>query len=277
MEENIECSLSVNWLETDGNIVQKDITIRKRSRVALISRDVSASEVLQQMAQKESHSNNQRVVLVPDDIVCYTNLTVGQFLHGMAMAGRNSTQVEQRAIAYLEYFAINASELLLNLTFEQNRLVALIQAMMYDPSVCLLDQPYDMIGDKTYRKLCTQGAFQYLSGNSVVIAASAYHKIGVSCNEYYFMEDGNVIAYYTRRELPRLPKVVTLMQGNIEPMKEGMLKVLAEERGRITFLYQAADSKELLLRIGETGCREFLVEEVSMEEYILEDYARWMR
>ena len=303
MEYNEWCSLPVNWYEKDDTIVPKDMIIRERSRVALISKDDSASKVLMRMAnvpwadKTKNHKssdvnarlqgavfhgekicdNAQQVQLVPDDIVCYTNLTVGQFLRGMAMAAKDSALVEQRAVQYLEHFGLDVSEPLMDMTFEQNRLVAMIQAMMYAPAMLLLDRPYDMIGDVMYRKLCEQWALHYMAGNSIVMASESYERIGISCNEYYYMKDDAVVAHFNRKEIPKLPKVVTLYGGEWTPLEAGTLKVLAKQRGRITVLYQAMDGKELLARIADTNCRDFTVEAVSMEEYIYEDYARWTR
>lgn len=285
------CSLPVKWAERedkDDQIVEKMIGIKARKRVALIARDNSASRMLMRLAgmckgregnvsyAEELQCCPLHLQYVPNDIVCYTNLQVWQFLKGMAMAQKDSGNVLLQAEILLSELEIDKKETLLQMTFEDNRLVAMIQALMWQPDVLLLHSPYEMMGEKKYRKLCAQLAKLCMAGSSVVMVADSCEHLGISCHEYYFLQDDIVQAHFYRKELPELSKVITLQGGSFAPFSEEKRTMLVQQKGWCRFLYRESNSALLTNLIVQSGCRDFAVDSLTMEEEVYADYERWM-
>lgn len=267
--------------------VQLDIEIG--SVMALISNNDSASVLLQTLGglrkmeqgdiiyhnsqKKDMHNLSDWVQYVPDDIICYSHMKVKEYLHGLALA--TSMEVEKEGTRLCKAFGINTSEELLDLTFEQNRLVAMIQALMRRPKLLLLDRPYDMLGRRAYLLIWREILALRKTGTTVVFTSEAYEDIVIPCHYYIFFSENGAYKKYERKELPKPTKVITLEGGTINAMNPKKLKMLYKEGAKRRFLYQEKNMGEMVLRIYKTGCHNFNVEELSMEEEIFRNYERW--
>lgn len=210
---------------------------------------------------------------VPDDIVCYSGLTVGTFLQGMA---GGSQEMIREAVRLLSLFKIDVNEQLLDMTFEQNRLVSVIQAMMAKPALLLLNRPYNMLKERTYKLLLKEIVDLYARGTTVVLAAEHYEDVVLPAHEYVFIKEGKIIGKFARNQLPVPAKVVTLWGGSTSPMLSEKMTMLTKRKGFCRFLYNEQNMKELALRISITGCRNFNIEELTMEEMLFANYERWI-
>lgn len=291
MSDNVLCSCSHVSVRGKKEMVLDNfsLTVREKELVALISEDESAGSVLKLMAGLYVSDHGKivysdmvkqgrtvfpkKIQYVPDDIVCYAGLSVEEFLHGMA--GRDS-RLTAEAARLLTVFGIDEDETLLEMTFEQNRLVSIIQAMMAKPVLLLMDRPYDMLGDKAYKLLLKEMIGQYLEGTAMVIAAEHFEDLVMPCHQYLFLDEGKITAHYTRTQLPRLPKVVTIWGGDISSFQREKMEILVRKKQYIRFLYRETDIKELAVRLAKTGCDNFNIEELSMEEEIFHNYERWL-
>lgn len=210
---------------------------------------------------------------VPDDIVCYSGLTVEAFLQGMA---GGSQELIREAVRLLSLFDIDVNEQLLEMTAEHNRLISVIQAMMAKPALLLLNRPYDMLTARTYKTLLKEIVALYAQGTTVVLAAEHYDDVILPVHEYVFIKEGKIIGKFARNQLPAPAKVVTLWGGSLSPMLSEKMTMLIRRKGYCRFLYDEQNMKELALRISITGCKNFNIEEPTMEEMLFDNYERWI-
>ena len=241
--------------------------------VAFLSKDDSASHALEKIVKQIRATDKPYMVqYVPDDIVCYSNLTVAEFLQVMT-GGKE--EVAEEAARLLSVFQIQADELLLDMTFEQNRLVAMISSMMWKPDVLLLDHPEDMLSEEVYMQLLKEVVHLYQRGCRIVIATGEYKDLLLTCYDYVFMEEDQVIGRYGREELPRPAKVITLWSGKTDSFVADKMTMLIQRKGYCRFLYEEKDMKELGVRLALSGAKNYMVEELSMEEMLFGNYERW--
>lgn len=282
------CSMKdVTVTDSSSFILQNvQLDIEERNIMALIAEDNSASALLQALggfrAIEKGHitynfpnegSLSEWIQYVPDDIICYSNLKVEEYLCGIALA--TSMDMVKEDARLCKVFGIDASEELLNLTFEQNRLVTMIQALVQKPKLLLLDRPYDMLGRRAYLLLWREILALQKNGTTVIFTAEAYEDIIVPCDRYIFFRNDGTYKEYERKTLPRPAKVITIEGGNVAAMNPNKMKLLYKEGSKCRFLYREKNMGEMVLRIYKTGCRNFNVEELSMEEEIFRNYERW--
>ena len=292
MESEYLCTLAdVSVVAGDEHVLDNiQYNIRESVIETFISKDNSASKLLQiiggfinadggevqyPMYSPSKKNLSKWIQYVPDDIVCYSDMKVKEFLKGVAIAVGN---VEASKIAgrLCELFEINIDENLLDMTFEQNRLVAMIQAIMAEPKLLLLDHPYDMIGKQRYGLLLKELVHLKSKGTTILIAADAYDKVVIPCNQYVFLKDGSIFAQHTKKTLPTLSKVVKLDGGNPGIFNRERMKVLYRTKKSWGILYKEESVAELVLKIYQSGCTNFNVNELTMEEEVYGDYDRWM-
>lgn len=270
---------------------EEELQIRDKRIIGWISADDSAGNLMQSLVglcvQAENDDIYNRVVksypnirkmalqYVPDDIICYSDLTVEQFLHGIAMAQAEPDKAETESLRLTQLFDINREEELLNMTFEQNRLVAMIQSLIAEPEMLLLNQPHDMIGEKRYHQLLTEFARFYKQGGHIMIAAHAYEEIYFPCEEYIYLRSGEVVADFLRNQLIKPAKMITMTGGNLAWMVQDKMTILQEKANQVQFIYRETNMQELAVRLCKTGCKDFVVEDITREELIFENFERW--
>lgn len=286
------CDLENIEVQMGENTLLKDFSLKIDAPVILsvISEDESASALLQVIAGLMNADRGkvkypswsaydktelaQWIQYVPDDIVCYRDMKVKQFLHGIALS-ESDRDMEEQGLKMCKHFGIDPKEKLLDLTFEQNRLVAMIQAILMKPNLLLLDRPYDLISQKKYADLLWMLVKLRNVGMSIIIAADSYRDIIMPSDRYLFIKEGKIVANYKRKDLPKPAKVITMEGGSLKPMKSSLMTVLYQTKVRSCILYREQNAKELMARIYKSGCRNFSVNELSMEEEVFKNYERW--
>ena len=266
-----------------------NITILPKRIVAIIGDNKETTQLLQAMAgftlkgmpkvqygdEFGRHLKKEpwKLQFVPDDIVCYRDLTAGDFLKGIGM---KFGDVEEEKAALLELFNIDIEEKLLDMTFESNRAVAMTASLLATPMLLLLDKPFDMVSSVMYKKFIKEIVKTYFSGGSVVISAERYEDIELLCSDYIFLRDGKADKHFVgRKNLPVTSKIVTIWGCSSMP---GDLKLipLCKKGDCMRFIYNGDDVSRLAAHLSLTKCTDFTVEELGIEEQIYSDYKRWM-
>lgn len=292
MKSEYLCTLSNVSAFVDGERVLENIQYNIKEAVieTFISKDDSASKLLQIIGgfyvaddgeitypiySPGKKNLSKWLQYVPDDIVCYSDMKVKEFFRGVAIAvGREDAM--ETAVRLCSLFEIDMEENLLDMTFEKNRLVAMIQAIMAQPKLLLLDRPYDMIGTQRYGLLLKEFVQLKVKGTTILIASDAYDKVVIPCNQYTFLKDGSIFAQYNRKNLPTLSKVIKLNNGNPAVFNRERMKILYRTKKSCCILYKEESIAELVLKIYQSGCTNFTVNELSMEEEVYGDYERWL-
>ncbi len=291
MATNLLCACSHASAKKGKKIILTDISLdaRKGQGIALISKDGSAACVLRLIAglltpfrgeisypalsRKDRSDFPKKLQYVPDHIVQYYNLTAAEFLIGMSK--KRSAWMEE-ANRLISLFEIPASRQLLNMTYEENRLVSIIQAMMADPALLLLDRPWHMLEPPARRILAKELSELQDDGAGLILSSESYSDVRLPCSRYMFLQGGKIIADYARQELPVPAKVITLQGGSPPPMHAGETELLDQKGASLRFLYHSRNMQKLSYLIYKTKCQDFSVEELSMEEALFEDYDGWM-
>ena len=224
------------------------------------------------LADKET-SKMELIQYVPDDIICYPNMKVEDYLCGIALS--TSVQEIKEAGRLCGMFHIDPQEELLDLTFEQNRMLGMIQALVRNPKLMLLDHPRDMLSRNAYLQLWRELLERQKNGMAIVVAESSYDQLLIPFDHYMFWNKGEE-KNFSGKELSVPYKVLTLDGADMRVMDLEKTEVLYQEGDRVCFLYKETNAKEIAKRIYHSGCYNFQVEELSMEEYLFEEYERWM-
>lgn len=259
----------IGWISEDDSA---DILLK---RLAGLCPKTEKDDIYNKVVNEYPDITEAALQYIPDDIVCYSNLTVRQFLHGIAMAQENPDVAETEAIRLIRLFDINEEELLLDMTFEENRLVVMIQSLIANTDILLLDQPHDMIGEERYGVLISEFARFYKKGGNIMIASHSYEEMIFPCEQYIYLRDGEIVANFMRNRLIKPAKMITLTDGNLAWMDQNKMTILREKDNKVQFIYKESNMQELAVRICKTGCRDFTVEDISREELVFENFERW--
>lgn len=265
--------------------------LAERKIIGLVSQDDSGSDLLRTLAglsepkmgelwqRFHAYGENQdafQIGFIPDDIVCYSGMKTRDFIRGLLWTCSDRDRTEQEAVRLLELFDIPLDEKLLDLTFEQGRLLVMTQVMMRKPRLLLVENPHDMISDKKYFVLLQEWIKLFKENTRYIITEHTYEDLVFPCEHYLFLREGQLVAEYGRKDLPHPAKVVTMKEGDLSKMDSSKMQILYRNARKVCFLYEETDMARLSCQLGQTGCRDYTVEDIRLEERVFENYERWL-
>ena len=211
---------------------------------------------------------------VPDGIV-QENMTGAAYL---AMASEAAARYDRKLEKKLcDKLRLPIEEPLLAMTYQENKLIQITAAVCARPMLLILDEPKNFLGETGYSLLLKLLAMWNQAGMSILLATEKYSH-GEGCGKHYaYLKEGELIKWDNVDSQECRKKAVTfrgepkgaasILQGRVR----GIIGKRADER---TYLYEGS-MKELAYLIEEIGARDFIVEELTLEEEINRDYSRW--
>lgn len=141
---------------------------------------------------------------IPDNPDLYENLTGIQYLNFVAdVFGMGATEREERIARYADLFEITGAlgDLIGSYSHGMKQKVAIISALIHDPKLMVLDEPFVGLDPKAtfalkevMRGMCEQGAAVFFSTHVLDVAEKL-------CNKVAIIRQGKIIAAGTMDEL----------------------------------------------------------------------------
>ena len=211
---------------------------------------------------------------VPDGIV-QEDMTGAAYL---AMASEAAERYDRKLEKKLcDKLRLPIEEPLLTMTYQENKLVQIVAAVCARPMLLVLDEPKNFLGKTGYSLLLKLLAMWNQAGMSILLATEEYsHSEG--CGKHYaYLKEGELIKWDNVDAKECRKKAITfrgepegtkkILQGRVK----GLIGKRADER---IYLYEGS-MNDLPQLIEEVGARDFIVEELTLEEEINRDYSRW--
>ncbi len=209
---------------------------------------------------------------VPDDIIWEKRMTARQY---MRFAEKACPCYDLSAQCHLcEAFSIPLDEQLLNLTYQENKMVQIIAALCANPGFLILDEPMNFLDSSTYLRVLEVLQEGNRKGMGILLATEKYADAKGKCSHYAYLKEGKVIASNQVPSLDYRKKVVTITEGRQDILAPVMEKVCNLGQGKIAFLYKG-EIEGLPTILREAGGRDFTVEDMSLEEELEMDFSRW--
>ena len=155
-------------------------------------------------------------------------------------------------------------------------MVALIQALAFKPRFLLIDRPHDMLGETAYLQLWEEILALVKEGTTVVFTTDTFEDSIVACDRYLFYKDDFLEYDLLTEDIPVPAKLLTIEGGSLETLDMEQSEVLCRKGNTTRLLCWENDMEKLAHSIAGTGCDNFCVADLSVEEEIFEDYERWM-
>ena len=152
---------------------------------------------------KEPLACKQVTAYIPDNPDLYENLTGIQYLNFVAdVFGIGATEREQRIKKYADLFEITPAlgDLIGSYSHGMKQKVAIISALIHDPKLLVLDEPFVGLDPKAtftlkeiMRQMCQQGAAVFFSTHVLDVAEKL-------CNKLSIIKHGKIIFSGTMEE-----------------------------------------------------------------------------
>ena len=139
-----------------------------------------------------SLAKRRTIRFVPDEILMEKNVTGAKYLGDILKryGAKDDIGVEQ----LLQYFGVNADELLMEMTFEDNKMVYILGALMTAPELLILDEPSNFLTEVTMSKLLKLLQKLNACGMTILMATESYEQAEEYCSKYMYLKDGEVVS-----------------------------------------------------------------------------------
>ncbi len=225
--------------------------------------------------------NGRGLRFVPDDIIWEDFLTGRAYLD---FCRQNSTyykvELEQELC---RIFQLPLDRKLTTLTYEENKMLQIAGAVSAMPEMLVLDEPKNFLGRNTYRKLLDCLEWLCKKGMTILLAAEAYADVRSYCTHYAYLKEGKIVAAAKvpipdyRKKMVIVDKREDLAEQETKKraiLSDAMEKCIAIRRDRMYYLY-TGDCRQLCDVIMQSGCKDLIIEELTLEEELDQDYTRW--
>lgn len=209
---------------------------------------------------------------VPDQIIYEDKITAGEYFE-LYHNKYYDTELEERMVEKI--FNINKDEQLLNMTYQDNKIVALIAAIASCSDILILSEPGRYLERNVESELYELLEEMNKKGTTIIISTED-DKICEYGTDYAYVENGNIISTGKAIKEKELWKVVTVFEPEKEIMDEEFFQLLSENKNKKVYLCKKQDPDLLNEIIYDSSCKDFRVESVSFKEFIKKDFSEWM-
>lgn len=214
----------------------------------------------------------QKVRYVPDDIIWAKDMTVAEYFFLSQISALKYNQKLQERLC--EKYQISVENSLLEMTYQENKMVQIIAAVCAIPQLLILDEPLNFLSRKAYLTLLEDLRTWNKLGMTILIAAEHYEDVRGYAKQYAYIREGELIKQDIVPSEDYRYKVITIEGGKTPMIKDLITGFMSERNGRLRFSYQGS-ADGLVRMFGSIECEDIVVDELTLQEEIEMDFSRW--
>ena len=229
--------------------------------MGLVRKYVGEVKVFGQNIEYPNLYPKEHIRLVPDDIIMEKGIKVEEYFQFMRRGLiEYDKELEQRLC---NKYNINYKEYLLDLTYQKNKLTAIIAAMCARPGLLILDEPYNFLEKSIMIDILNELNEINNKGTCVIVTAEKYEDLFGYGSRYLYLKDGTVKSTDKIFEKNACIKAVTISKKC--DLSKYMHEIIYEDQNSITYKYFGNVDKLLNILL-TSECKDCTIENLSFEE-----------
>ncbi len=229
-------------------------------------------ELLDMKINDSFKKTNMKMRFVPEAIAWEENITIAQYLN-ITIATSKSYDFELQNKLWQE-FQLPTGKKMLQMSYEQNKLIQILTAVCSGPDILVLDNPGFYLNSSTYERVLHYLRIWVKTGKIVLLASRDYPNAAKYANCYAYLKQGKLISFERINQPDYRQKIVTVTGGDYTYLEKKMDKCIVKEKRTRVYLY-TGNMKELPNILYTAGCQDSTIEELTMEEELEKNYSGW--
>jgi len=229
---------------------------------------------------RQSRDIRRIVGYLPAEVRYYDDMRVSDLLaysaQFYAASGASAADMRRRAAGLAERLGLDLAAKIEDLSFGNRKKVGIVQALLHKPRLLVLDEPtagLDPLVQNEFYALLREARAE---GATVFFSSHVLSEVQKLCDRVAIIRQGRLVAVESVERLVRnRVKKVTLALDRPEGVElrlDGVERREASD-GALTLFYRG-DPKLLLDAVRELPFSDIRIEEPSLEEVFMHDYAR---
>lgn len=216
----------------------------------------------------------KNIRFVPDSI-CMEQVTAREYF--ATLSKLYPEYQEEDVVDMCEYFGIDSDMMLTDMTYNENKLVMIIGAIVTMPKLLILDEPLNFLTAESGKKLL--GFLKFLSsrGVAILLTSEESKEIWGYCNRYIRIQEGTIVSQGNIADYLGVQRAVTIDVAEASRAQSLLGNPVAKTNQNVTFLYdKKKQTKSLADILNLLKVSDIEIENLTLEEMLDKDYARWM-
>lgn len=215
---------------------------------------------------------DMKIRFIPQAIAWEDNISIAQYINMTACSSENY-DIELQNKLWQE-FQLPTGRKMLQMSYEQNKLIQILTAVCSNPDILILDEPSFYLDPPVYERVLHYLRIWAKTGKTVLLASRNYSNAAKYANCYAYLKQGQLISFGRINRPDYRHKIVTVTGGDYTYLEEKMSKCIAKERRNRVYLY-TGNMKELPNILHTAECLDVTIEELTIEEELEKDYSGW--
>ena len=216
----------------------------------------------------------KNIRFVPDSI-CMESVTAREYF--ATLSKLYPEYQEEDVVDMCEYFGIDSDMMLTEMTYNENKLVMIIGAMVTMPKLLILDEPLNFLTAESGKKLLDFLKFLSSRGVAILLTSEESKEIWGYCNRYIRIQEGTIVSQGNIADYLGVQKAVTINVAEAFRAQSLLGNPVAKTNQKVTFLYdKKKQTKSLADILNLLKVSDIEIENLTLEEMLDKDYARWM-
>jgi len=213
-----------------------------------------------------------KIRFVPEGVAWEENMTISHYIN---MIKSTSAHYNQEIHEKLwEDFQLPTGIKMLDMTYQQNKLIQILVTICAEPSILILDNPSCYLEEDIYQRVLHYLRIWTRTGKIVLLSSRSYQLSSNYANCYVYLKEGQLVSFGRIKRPDYRQKIITVDGGDYSYLNKMMDKCIAEEKRKRVYLYKG-EMKNIPDILNTSGCRDCTIEELTMEEELEEDYSGW--
>lgn len=201
---------------------------------------IRSGTILYNESRKLKKENRTSIRYIPDNILI-EKITALAYLKFIMRAYKVKNTAYMKELA--AYFNITLSRKLTYMTYEENKLVTIIAALLTNPKVLILDEPFNFLTDETHPKLMNLLEEKNKEGMTILISAEKYQFLEGYVHQFLYLKDGKIIQCGQTDEKIKDWKAVTIKGENSELLETTFGKPISTNDFGVTYACESCLGK----------------------------------
>ncbi len=215
---------------------------------------------------------NMKIRFIPEAIAWEENITIAHYLDITASESDNYDFELQNKL--WQEFQLPTGKKMLQMSYEQNKLIQILTAVCSGPDILILDNPGFYLDSSTYERVLHYLRIWVKTGKIVLLASRDYPNAAKYANCYAYLKQGQLISFGRINRPDYRQKIVTVTGGDYTYLEKKMDKCIVKEKRTRVYLY-TGNMKELPNILYTARCQDSTIEELTMEEELEKNYSGW--
>lgn len=222
---------------------------------------------IEQMFQKCVKELPKQVRYVPKGAILLDYLTGREYLQEVNCQYKVEDKETMDFLA--EYFELPLDVQLLDMSYEQNKFVALVGGILSEPKVLILDRPFEYFSKEESLKLLKILDWIHRKGVAIVIATEHYEDVCDYGDAYVYIRDGELIEQALENKEENFVKKIVVKKGDFSTLSRYLGKPDKNGIEGVTFFSSLDWVKiALILREGNVKDRDVVISMATKEELL---------